>query len=81
MLPDTELATVNLHRSQIKLNLHIDFENLATSSETTPTLNKKADEDTESTVEHTYIIKNNNNIVEGDELADKAVVIEVDDGN
>ena len=40
----------------------------------------KADEDTESTVEHKYIIINKIN-TEGDELADNAVVIEVDDGN
>ena len=60
-------------------NLHIDFENLA-SSETTPTPDVKAEEDTESTVEQTYIIINKIN-TEGDELADNAVVIEVDDGN
>lgn len=39
----------------------------------------KAEEDTES-AEHTYIIINKIN-TEGDELADKAEVIEVDDGN
>ena len=40
----------------------------------------KGDEDTEPTEEHTYNIDNNNN-TEGDKLADKAVVIEVNDGN
>ena len=48
---------------------------LTTSSETTPTIDEKADEDTVSAVEHSYIIENNN--IADDELADK-VVIEVD---
>ena len=48
---------------------------LTTSSETTPTINEKADEDTVSAVEHSYIIENNN--IADDKLADK-VVIEVD---
>ena len=40
----------------------------------------KAEEDTESAVEQTYIIINKID-TEGDELADNAVVIEVDNGN
>ena len=77
MFPASELeTTVNLHSSKIRLNLPKESENLTTSSETTPTLNEKADEDTESAGEHFYIIENNKNTA-GDKLADK-VVIEVD---
>ena len=60
-------------------NLHIDFENLA-SSETTPTPEEKAEEGTESAVELTYIIINKIN-TDVDKLADKEEVIGVYDVN
>ena len=44
---------------------------LTTSSET-PAIDEIEDEDTVSTVEHSYIIKNNN--IADDELADKVVI-------
>ena len=64
--------TSTVQRSDLSPN---KLKELTTSSETTPTIDEKADEDTGSAVEHTYIIMNNN--IADDELADK-VVIEVD---
>ena len=62
MFPASELeTTVNLHSSKIKLNSPKVLRELTPSSEATPTLNKKADEDTVSAVEHPYIIATNNN--------------------
>ena len=76
MFPASELEqqlTSTDQRSDFSPN---KLKELTTSSETTPTIDEKVDEDTVSAVEHSYIIAKNNNIAD-DELADK-VVIEVD---